>query len=215
LADLVNAAIDTASDEAAKPRLRRCLPALLSAIGVWGGSPTGELAMAAATPKAAFMFFADDWPDVPESDFRQHEVARALVAAIESSAHSKSDVILGATTLLLGAQGLAAQRAEQDRICQGRRGAICSDTGRARRQKRCADGDGDPDAAGDVALEKERPLTGLKGFRSSLQSKVTIARRLAPRNLKEHDMQPQPLVLTDDGIEPHLPSRDADRARPP
>jgi hypothetical protein len=30
--------------------------------------------------------------------------------------------------------------------------------------------------------------------------KVTIARRLAPRNLKEHDMQPQPLVVTDDEL---------------
>jgi hypothetical protein len=78
--------------------------------------------MAAATPKAAFMFFVDDWPDAPESNFREHEVARALVAAIESPAHSKSDVILGATAVLLGEQGLAAQRAEQDRIA--REGAV-------------------------------------------------------------------------------------------
>ena len=41
-----------------------------------------------------------------------------------------------------------------------------------------------------------------------------IARRLAPRNLKEHDMQPQPLVVTDDELN-HIFSRDADRARPP
>jgi hypothetical protein len=30
--------------------------------------------------------------------------------------------------------------------------------------------------------------------------KATIARRLAPRNLKQHDMQPQPLVVTDDEL---------------
>jgi hypothetical protein len=30
--------------------------------------------------------------------------------------------------------------------------------------------------------------------------KATIARRLAPRNLKEHDMQPQPPVVTDDEL---------------
>jgi len=45
-----------------------------------------------------------------------HEVARALVAAVESSAKNKSDVILGATAVLLGEQGLAAQRAEHERI---------------------------------------------------------------------------------------------------
>jgi hypothetical protein len=113
---LVRAAIDTTKDESAKPRLRRCLPALLSAVGHWVGSPAGEFVMAAATPRAAFMFCADDWPDVDESEFRQHEVARALVAAIESSAKNKSDVILGATAVLLGEQGLAAQRAEHERI---------------------------------------------------------------------------------------------------
>jgi hypothetical protein len=113
---LVRAAIDTTKDESAKPRLRRCLPALLSAVGHWVGSPAGEFVMAAATPRAAFMFCADDWPDVDESEFRQHEVARALVAAIESSAKNKSDVILGATAVLLGEAGLAAQRAEHERI---------------------------------------------------------------------------------------------------
>ena len=35
--------------------------------------------MAAATPKAAFMFVADDWPDIDEGEFQTHEVARALV----------------------------------------------------------------------------------------------------------------------------------------
>ena len=113
---VVCAAIDTTKDKSAKPRLRRCLPALLSAVGHWVGSPAGEFVMAAATPRAAFMFCADDWPDVDESEFRQHEVARALVAAIESSAKNKGDVILGATALLLGEQGLAAQRAEHERI---------------------------------------------------------------------------------------------------
>jgi len=99
---LVRAAIDTTKDESAKPRLRRCLPALLSAVGHWDGSAAGEFVMAAATPKAAFMFCADEWPDVDESAFQTHEVARALVAAVESSAKNKSDVILGATAVLLG-----------------------------------------------------------------------------------------------------------------
>ena len=77
---VVRAAIDTTKDESAKPRLRRCLPALLSAVGHWDGSAAGEFVMAAATPKAAFMFCADEWPDVDESAFQTHEVARALVA---------------------------------------------------------------------------------------------------------------------------------------
>jgi hypothetical protein len=113
---LVRAAIDTTSDEAAKPRLRRCVPPLVVAVKNWGGSPAGEVVMAAATPKAAFMFVADDWPDIDEGEFQTHEVARALVAAIESSAANKSDVILGATSALLGEAGLDAQRAEQERI---------------------------------------------------------------------------------------------------
>ena len=113
---VVRAAIDTTKDESAKPRLRRCLPALLSAVGHWDGSAAGEFVMAAATPKAAFMFCADEWPDVDESAFQTHEVARALVAAVESSAKNKSDVILGATAVLLGEAGLAAQRAEHERI---------------------------------------------------------------------------------------------------
>ena len=113
---LVRAVIDTTRDEAAKPRLRRCVPPLLVAVENWGGSPAGEVVMAAATPKAAFMFVADDWPDLDEGAFQQHEVARALVAAIESSAQNKADVILGATAALLGEAGLEAQRAEQERI---------------------------------------------------------------------------------------------------
>src|SRR3954447_19970653 len=108
---VVRAAIDTSKDESAKPRLRRCLPALLSAVGHWDGSAAGEFVMAAATPKAAFMFCADEWPDVDER-VQTHEVARALVAAVESSAENKSDVILGTTAVLLGEAGLAAQRAE-------------------------------------------------------------------------------------------------------
>ena len=56
---LVRAAIDTTKDENAKPRLRRCLPALLSAVGHWDGSAAGEYTVVAATPKAAFMFCAD------------------------------------------------------------------------------------------------------------------------------------------------------------
>ena len=58
------------------------------------------------------MFCADEWPDVDEREFQTHEVARALVAAMESSAENKSDVILGATAVAGGA-GLAAQRADQ------------------------------------------------------------------------------------------------------
>src|SRR3954451_23884421 len=111
----VRAAIETTSDEAAKPRLRRCVPPLVFAVKNWGGSPAGEVVMAAATPKAAFMFVADDWPDIDEGD-QTHEVARALVGAIESSAPNKSDVILGATAALLGEAGLDAQREEQERI---------------------------------------------------------------------------------------------------
>ena len=38
------------------------------------------------------------------------------MAAIESSAQNKADVILGATAALLGEAGLEAQRAEQERI---------------------------------------------------------------------------------------------------
>ena len=112
----VRAAIETTSDEAAKPRLRRCVPPLLVAVKNWAGSPAGEVVMAAATPKAAFMFVADDWPDIDEGEFQTHEVARALVGAIESSAPNKSDVILGATAALLGEAGLDAQREEQERI---------------------------------------------------------------------------------------------------
>ena len=70
-----------------------------------GGNPEGR-------------FCADEWPDVDESAFQTHEVARALVAAVESSAKNKSDVILGATAVLLGEQGLAAQRAEHERIAE-------------------------------------------------------------------------------------------------
>src|SRR3954453_2016833 len=103
------AAIETTSDEAAKPRLRRCVPPLLVAVKKWAGSPAGEVVMAAATPKAAFMFVADNWPDIDEGEFQTHEVARALVGAIES-APNKSDVILGATAALLGEAGLDAQR---------------------------------------------------------------------------------------------------------
>jgi hypothetical protein len=113
---LVRAAIDTTSDEAAKPRLRRCVPPLLVAVENWVGSPAGEVVMAAATPKAAFMFVADEWPDIDASAFQSHEVARALVAAVESAGKNKSDVILGATAVLLGQKGLAAQRAEHERI---------------------------------------------------------------------------------------------------
>jgi hypothetical protein len=50
------------------------------------------------------------------SDGRLRAFARALVAAVESSAENKSDVILGATAVLLGEAGLAAQRAEHERI---------------------------------------------------------------------------------------------------
>jgi len=39
----VRAAIETTSDEAAKPRLRRCVPPLLVAVKNWAGSPAGEL----------------------------------------------------------------------------------------------------------------------------------------------------------------------------
>jgi hypothetical protein len=113
-------AIETTSDEAAKPRLRRCVPPLLVAVKNWAGSPAGEVVMAAATPKAAFMFVADDWPDIDEGEFQTHEVARALVGAIESSAPNKSDVILGATAALLGEAGLDAQREEQERILRER-----------------------------------------------------------------------------------------------
>ena len=54
--------------------------------------------------------------DIDEGEFQTHEVARALVGAIESSAPNKSDVILGATAALLGEAGLDAQREEQERI---------------------------------------------------------------------------------------------------
>jgi len=37
----VRAAIETTSDEAAKPRLRRCVPPLLVAVKNWAGSPAG------------------------------------------------------------------------------------------------------------------------------------------------------------------------------
>src|SRR3954447_19173921 len=103
---LVRAAIDTTRDEAAKPRLRRCVPPFVFAVKNWGGSPAGEVVMAAATPKAVFMFVADDWPDIDEGEFQTHEVVRALVAAISSP--NKGDVILGATAALLGEAGVEA-----------------------------------------------------------------------------------------------------------
>ena len=77
------------------------------------------------------MFCADDWPDLDESAFQTHEVARALVAAVKSSAHNKSDVILGATAVLLGQKGLEAQRADHERIAQGGPDAAGCDAGGA------------------------------------------------------------------------------------
>ena len=44
----VRAAIETTSDEAAKPRLRRCVPPLLVAVKNWAGSPAGEVVTKAA-----------------------------------------------------------------------------------------------------------------------------------------------------------------------
>ena len=95
----VRAAIETTSDEAAKPRLRRCVPPLLVAVKNWAGSPAGEVVMAAATPKAAFMFVADDWPDIDKGESRTHEVVRAPVAAIEPSSPNKGDVPFGSAPI--------------------------------------------------------------------------------------------------------------------
>ena len=86
----VRAAIETTSDEAAKPRLRRCVPPLLVAVKNWAGSPAGEVVMAAATPKAAFMFVADHWPDIDEGEFQTHEVARALVGRSSSPRRTRA-----------------------------------------------------------------------------------------------------------------------------
>src|SRR3954469_11810924 len=101
-----------------RPRSLAC--GVVCRLSCWrgGGSPAGEVVMAAANPKAAFMFVADDWPDIDEGEFQTPEVARALVGAIESSAPNKSEVILGATAALLGEAGLDAQREEQERIAE-------------------------------------------------------------------------------------------------
>jgi hypothetical protein len=186
----VRAAIETTSDEAAKPRLRRCVPPLLVAVKNWAGSPAGEVVMAAATPKAAFMFVADDWPDIDEGELQTHEVARALVGAIESSAPNKSDVILGATAALLGEAGLDAQREEQERIADNRGDPAGGDPGRARWPHRCGNGDGDTDARGDDALKKNPGRQrGSKDVLSRFHHCAALSRaqpRGAVRMLKAH-----------------------------
>ena len=112
---LVRAAID-AADENVRTRLRRCLPMLLAAVADWGGSPVGEFVLAAATPNHALVLRpAGGWPDVDESKFQKGEVARVLVEAIESSTY-RGTAILGATAALLGQAGVAAARADQERI---------------------------------------------------------------------------------------------------
>ena len=110
---LVRAAID-AADENVRPRLRRCLPMLLAAVADWGGSPVGDITLACATPRHAMVLHADgDWPELDEAKFQKGDVALALVGAIESH---KSDGIIAGTAVLLGEAGLAAARADHERI---------------------------------------------------------------------------------------------------
>ena len=146
-----------------RPRSRGCgvVCPLSMAVKNWAGSPAGEVVMAAATPKAAFMFVADDWPDIDEGEFQTHEVARALVGAMESSAPNKSDVILGATAALLGEAGFDAQREEQQGLRIPARSAG-GDPGRARWPHRCGNGDGDSDAPGECTKKNPRRQRGLE-----------------------------------------------------
>ena len=179
----VRAAIETTSDEAAKPRLRRCVPPLLVAVKNWAGSPAGEVVMAAATPKAAFMFVADDWPDIDEGEFQTHEVARALVGAIEflraeqERCHSRCDCgLAGRGRLRRAARGAGAD-------CGYRGDPAGGDPGRARWPHRCGNGDGDSDARGDDALKKNpRKPRGLEGCAFEVSPLRGAIPRATPRS---------------------------------
>jgi hypothetical protein len=117
-AEEIEKVIDS-KDEALRPRLHKCMPKLLSAVQAWGASRAGEFVMAAATPNNAWVLTAGGWPEAEKCNFEQDklQVATALVEAIESKTFA-GDMILGATAILIGAEMLAQQRADHERIAR-------------------------------------------------------------------------------------------------
>jgi hypothetical protein len=115
--DAIRAAINATTDEAARPRLRRCLPMLLRALAEWGGAPGGIFTMAIATPQRGLVLRAHgDWPQLAEQTAdRKSAVALALVQAIETPGYQGDDAV-AAIAALLGRAGLAAARADRERI---------------------------------------------------------------------------------------------------
>lgn len=110
--------IDHVRDPAARPRLRRCLPFLRSAVDrIDTRATSGGLMIAAATANgAAVLSAADGWPQINSSTLKTGDVALALTAAIESQEMDEGDVIITGLTLLLGKTGLEAQALDAAQI---------------------------------------------------------------------------------------------------
>lgn len=114
--DAVAAVIETVRDAAAKPRLRRCLPHLWSAIEqIDTRKLPGHLVVAAATPQGATVLTAACWPHRSRSTVTKAAAVAALSTAIDVA---DSDSILTGLTLLLGRKGMAAQQSDAAQILE-------------------------------------------------------------------------------------------------
>ena len=71
-------------DPAAKPRLRKCLPFLRTAVeSLDPRVRPGNLLIACATPNGATVLTASEWPQIDRSKLKRRDVALALSGAIE------------------------------------------------------------------------------------------------------------------------------------
>jgi hypothetical protein len=120
--DEIREAIDAIVDEAARPRLRACLPMLQQGLSNWRGArPSAHaLVIAAATPASCIVFDCrHGWPTdlIPIANFDKGEAALATVVAIESApTAANTDRILTGLCVVLGSAGIAAQQADAARI---------------------------------------------------------------------------------------------------
>jgi hypothetical protein len=118
-------AIDALHDPQVRPRLTACLPMLCEAIDNWAGpAPDAGLILATATPASALIVSCHGWPNpsvgelvLQQAGVTRHHVALAVVNAVESpQAVLKTNVFVYGCAALLGAAGIAAQRAAAARI---------------------------------------------------------------------------------------------------
>ena len=123
--DEISAALKSVGP-AARRRLGLCVPVLTEAISNLAVPPAGCLTLAAATRNSAVVLSsADGWPAFDRCaavSFAPDGPAAALAAAIENTAAPRSnDIVMVASAVLLGRDGLKAHAADTARIVRSGR----------------------------------------------------------------------------------------------